>query len=416
MYVHDAQPLAVGEEKHMLSIFVADEKGLINRVAGTFARRGANIESLAVGLNIDKALFTIVVTGNKSAIANLVKQLGKLVKVRYVEDITAASRVERELALFKVQAPPGPARTEVLQLAEIFRAHVVDVSEQNVSLAVTGDAGKMLAFQRNLTKFGIVELVRTGKISLKRGRQLLEMGGWGDSATRAAALKRQQEADAAGSANTAGRAENEREGDVYMNDSDAPGVWEVQHVLDAGFDKDTLSEATTLSIEVEDRPGSLNEVTGVFARRGFNVQSLAVGTSEKEGMSRITMVVPNGSDSLRNLIKQVYKVVFVQKITDLTNIPHVARELMLIKVRCNAAQRREVRDLVSIFHGNVCDVSLDTITVELQGKEGKMTAIQALLQPYGILEIARTGRVAMSRDSGINTKMLNAMKTGRVML
>jgi len=89
---------------------------------------GANIESLAVGLNIDKALFTIVTTGNRSAIANLVKQLSKLVKVRYVEDITHAMRVERELVLFKVRAPPGPARTEVLQLVDIFRARVIDVS------------------------------------------------------------------------------------------------------------------------------------------------------------------------------------------------------------------------------------------------------------------------------------------------
>ena len=91
-------------------------------------RAGANIESLAVGLNIDKALFTIVTTGNRSAIANLVKQLSKLVKVRYVEDITHAMRVERELVLFKVRAPPGPARTEVLQLVDIFRARVIDVS------------------------------------------------------------------------------------------------------------------------------------------------------------------------------------------------------------------------------------------------------------------------------------------------
>jgi len=414
VYVHDAQPLAAGEEKHMLSVFVADEKGLINRVAGVFARRGANIESLAVGLNIDKALFTISVTGNKAAVANLVKQLAKLVKVRYVEDITATSRVERELALIKVRAPAGPARTEVIQLCDMFRARIMDVSEHNLTLAVTGDAGKVLAMQLKLAKFGIVELARTGKISLKRGRQLLEMGGWGDSATKRAQRLRQRAADMAGSAEHADRASSEHEGDVYIIDDEGPGVWDVEHVLDASYDNSSLSEAHTLSIEVDDRPGCLNEVTGVFARRGFNVQSLAVGPSETEGRSRITMVVPGGSDGLQNLIKQVYKVIFVMKVTDMTDVPHIARELMMIKLRCNASQRREVRDLVDIFKGNVCDVSLDTITVEVLGKEDKMAAIQSLLRPYGILEIARTGRVALTRDSGVDTRNLAKQHLGRV--
>lgn len=93
VYVYEPTPLEQGVEKHTISVFVADEAGIINRVAGVFARRGANIESLAVGLNTDKALFTIVVTGQASTVANLVKQLSKLVKVRYVEDITYHERV-----------------------------------------------------------------------------------------------------------------------------------------------------------------------------------------------------------------------------------------------------------------------------------------------------------------------------------
>ena len=106
------------------------------------------------------------------------QQLGKLVKVRYVEDITGASRVERELVLIKLRAPPGPARTEVLQLTDIFRSSVVDASDRCLTLACTGDSGKIAAFQRALAKFGVVELARTGKIALKRGADLLQMGGW----------------------------------------------------------------------------------------------------------------------------------------------------------------------------------------------------------------------------------------------
>ena len=131
--MYAAEPLDSGTAKHVLSAFVADEAGIINRVAGVFARRGANIESLAVGLNLDKALFTIVVTGSDAVVANLVKQTAKLVKVRYVEDISRAPRVERELVLVKVAAPPGPARAQVLQLADVFRARAVDVGPASVT-------------------------------------------------------------------------------------------------------------------------------------------------------------------------------------------------------------------------------------------------------------------------------------------
>ena len=188
-----------GITKAVLSAFVADEAGIINRVAGVFARRGANIESLAVGLNIDKALFTIVVAGSRSTVANLVKQTAKLVKVRYVEDISRSPRVERELVLFKVAAPSsaGSLRAEVLQLADIFRARVVDVGPECVTLCCTGDAGKSAALQRALestsggmnSKNGngksiVREIARTGRVALKRGPALLEMGGWGTRALR----------------------------------------------------------------------------------------------------------------------------------------------------------------------------------------------------------------------------------------
>ncbi|KAK9814572.1 hypothetical protein WJX72_008066 [[Myrmecia] bisecta] len=412
VYVSQTQLLEEGIEKHILSVFVADEAGIINRVAGVFARRGANIESLAVGLNIDKALFTIVVNGTAATVSNLVKQLSKLVKVKYVEDITAADRVERELVLVKLRAPPGPARTEVMQLLDIFRARVVDVSERSLTLCCTGDAGKTTALERVLSKFGILELARTGKISLKRGEQLLEMGGWGDGF----ALRQKRMKQAEPQAPSQNGAFQSMDGDVYIVDGNQTGVWEVENVLDAAYDRDPEFEPHTLSIEVQDTPGVLNQVTGVFARRGYNVQSLAVGNSEREGMSRITMVVPADENGTGKLIKQLNKLVAVQKVTDLTDAPFTTRELMLIKVRCPASQRRELSDLAHIFHGNICDVSLTTVTLEIQGKEDKMRALQEVLEPYGILEVARTGRVALARDSGVDTKFLGKLQTGRIMM
>ncbi|CAL5227868.1 g10905 [Coccomyxa viridis] len=421
VYVNDPQPLDEGEEKHVISAFVADESGMINRVAGVFARRGANIESLAVGLNIDKALFTISITGRASTVVNLVKQLQKLVKVRYVEDITDAERVERELVLLKIRAPPGPTRTEVMQLIDIFRARVVDVSDRSLTIAVTGDAGKTAALQGVLTKFGVIEIARTGKIALKRGEHLLEMGGWGDGVAKRAKDRQNVNIGEDGAqVSTWGvgyKGEQAPEGaDVYtVTNNGRPGVWDVSNVLEATYQKGDF-EPHTLSIEVEDVPGVLNQVTGVFARRGYNVQSLAVGNSEVEGQSRITMVIPGSAEGTSKIVKQLNKLVNVQQVKDLSSKPYVARELMLIKVRCNASQRRELSDLADIFHGTVCDVSLTTITLELQGKEDKMHALQGLLEPYGILEVARTGRVALARDSGVDSRYLGRHKSRRIML
>lgn len=420
VYVYEAEPLEEGVRKHTISVFVADEAGIINRVAGVFARRGANIESLAVGLNADRALFTIVVTGADSAVANLVKQLSKLVKVRYVEDLVGYDRVERELMLIKVNAPPGLPRTEVLQLSEIFRSRVVDVSDRSLTLVVTGDAGKLLVFQQAMSKFGVEELARTGKIALKRGEQLLEDAVKGETDAMQKSLQRKQSfrMPAVGAAPARGPGG----ADVYAVEDDFKGVWEVTNVLDAAYNPDGTSgeqdgfEAHTLSIEVQDIPGVLNQVTGVFARRGYNVQSLAVGNSEREGMSRICLLVPGTQAAISNLIKQLNKLVFVQKVSDLTDSPVVTRELMLIKVRSAPGQRGELRDLAEVFHGNVCDVSLTTLTMEVNGKEDKMMALQRLLEPYGVLEVARTGRVALSRDSGIDTRYLEQMKGTRVML
>ncbi|GMP54971.1 hypothetical protein CsSME_00019942 [Camellia sinensis var. sinensis] len=148
--------------RHTVSVFVGDESGMINRIAGVFARRGYNIESLAVGLNKDKALFTIVVSGTERVLQQVMEQLQKLVNVLKVEDISKEPQVERELMLVKINADPL-YRAEVVWLVDIFRARIVDISEHSLTIEVTGDPGKMVAVQRNLSKFGIREIARTGK-------------------------------------------------------------------------------------------------------------------------------------------------------------------------------------------------------------------------------------------------------------
>ena len=189
------------------------------------------------------------------------------------------------------------------------------------------------------------------------------------------------------------------------------------NILDAAYTPEAHGyEAVTLSVDVQDVPGVLNQVTGVISRRGYNVQSLAVGNSEKEGMSRITMVVPGDAKSMANLTKQLLKLVYVSSVTELHKVPHVARELMLVKVSCVPSQRGELLDLARIFHGTVCDVSRTTVTLEVTGKENKMRGLQEVLEPYGILEIARTGRVALERGSGVNSAYLMNVAGARVML
>ena len=124
-------------------------------------------------------------------------------------------------------------------------------------------------------------------------------------------------------------------------------------------------------------------MTGVLARRGYNVQSLAVGNCESFDLSRITTVIPGTKESSSKLIKQLLKLIHVHSVSDLSDLPFITRELMLIKCRCKPSERKELIDLAEIFHGNICDVSRTTITLEVQGKENKMRAVQDLLEPYG---------------------------------
>lgn len=165
----------------------------------------------------------------------------------------------------------------------------------------------------------------------------------------------------------------------------------------------------TLSVLVEDEAGVLTRIAGLFARRGFNIESLAVGPAEKNGISRITMVVSGDDSVIEQITKQLYKLINVLKVQDITEIPCVERELMLIKVNATASNRAEVIELAQVFRARVVDIAEDSLTIETVGDPGKMVAIVQMLNKFGIREIARTGKIALTRESGVNTEYLKTI-------
>lgn len=170
----------------------------------------------------------------------------------------------------------------------------------------------------------------------------------------------------------------------------------------------------TISVLVEDEAGVLTRIAGLFARRGFNIESLAVGPAEKIGVSRITMVVPGDEETIEQLTKQLHKLINVIKVNDITKIPCVERELMLIKVKANALSRNEVIQITQIFRGRIVDISEETLTIEIVGDPGKMVAIISMLNKFEIKEIARTGKIALIRESGVNTEYLKQSLEGKI--
>lgn len=166
----------------------------------------------------------------------------------------------------------------------------------------------------------------------------------------------------------------------------------------------------TISVLVEDEAGVLSRIAGLFARRGFNIESLAVGPTEQVGISRITMVVPGDDHVIEQLIKQLYKLVNVLKVQDITDIPSVERELMLVKVNADTHGRAEVIELAQVFRARIVDISEETLTVEVVGDPGKMVAIVQMLHKFGIREIARTGKIALTRESRVNTEYLKSLE------
>lgn len=166
----------------------------------------------------------------------------------------------------------------------------------------------------------------------------------------------------------------------------------------------------TLSVLVEDEAGVLSRIAGLFARRGFNIESLAVGPAEQMGVSRITMVVPGDDRNIEQLTKQLYKLINVLKVQDITEVPCVERELMLLKVNATSTNRSEIVELAQIFRARVVDVAEDALTLEVVGDPGKMVAIVQVLNKFGLREIARTGKIALMRESGVNTEYLKSLE------
>jgi acetolactate synthase-1/3 small subunit len=166
----------------------------------------------------------------------------------------------------------------------------------------------------------------------------------------------------------------------------------------------------TISVLVEDEAGVLTRIAGLFARRGFNIESLAVGPAELSGVSRITMVVPGDEKVVEQLIKQLYKLISVLKVQDISQQPCVERELMLIKVNATASNRAEVIQVAQIFRARVVDLSEEALTIEVVGDPGKIVAIIQMLNKFGIREIARTGKIALVRESKVNTEYLKSLE------
>jgi acetolactate synthase-1/3 small subunit len=154
-----------------------------------------------------------------------------------------------------------------------------------------------------------------------------------------------------------------------------------------------------LSLLVEDKPGLLTRVAGLFARRGYNIHSLAVGTTEVEGLSRITLVVDVADSPLEQVTKQLNKLINVLKIVELEPDQSVQREHMLVKVRIDQNTRSQILEAVNLFRARVVDVAPDSLVIEVTGDTQKIDALLKVLEPFGIKEIAQSGLLAMGRGS-----------------
>ena len=160
----------------------------------------------------------------------------------------------------------------------------------------------------------------------------------------------------------------------------------------------------TLVALVEDKPGVLNRMASLFRRRGFNIESIAVGHSETPNFSRVTIVVNGSTTVVEQVRKQLDKIIDVIRVSEIGSDSMVNRELALIKVKANSATRSEVMQIVDIFRANIVDVSPDSVTVEVTGDEEKIESLFNLLRGFGIKELARTGRIAMTRGGSTSLR------------
>lgn len=153
----------------------------------------------------------------------------------------------------------------------------------------------------------------------------------------------------------------------------------------------------TITVLVENKPGVLARVSGLFARRGFNIESLAVSITDAPTVSRMTIVVSGDDNTLDQINKQTDKLIDVIKVIDYSEIPILERELAMMKVNAETHQRAEIMQIVDIFRAKIIDISETTFTIEVTGGSDKVDAIEKLLTPFGIKEVVRTGMIAMAR-------------------
>lgn len=165
----------------------------------------------------------------------------------------------------------------------------------------------------------------------------------------------------------------------------------------------------TLSITVYNESGVLTRISTVFSSRGFNIDSIAVGPTENNGMSKIIIVLPGDNQTIEQITKQLNKLIQVIEVKDITTRPCVERELMLVKVYSSPAIRSQILEIVQIFRAKVVDMSDTSITIEVTGDPGKIITILQLLEPYKIIEIVRSGKISIEREFGINSEFLRSI-------
>ncbi len=160
-----------------------------------------------------------------------------------------------------------------------------------------------------------------------------------------------------------------------------------------------MNDRHTLSVLVENKPGVLTRIAGMFARRGYNIHSLAVGPTDDERISRLTIVVGTEAVQLEQITKQLNKLVHVLKIVELDGESSVEREMQLVKVNADPVVRSQIIEIAEVFRAKIVDVDHDSITVEVAGNPGKLAAMVELLEPYGIREMVRSGTIALARGT-----------------
>jgi acetolactate synthase-1/3 small subunit len=162
----------------------------------------------------------------------------------------------------------------------------------------------------------------------------------------------------------------------------------------------------TFAVYVEDRPGVLNRVASLFRRRGFNIHSLAVGHSEIAGVSRMTAVVQTDPGGAQRIQAHLYKLVSVLRVEDITHRPAVVRDLALVKVSADQQTRSSIVQLAHVFNARIVDVAPESVILEMSGSEAKIDGLLEVLRPYGVIEMVRTGRIAIARGSGTESVSL----------